>query len=44
MKDTQFVKEGQVEIVEVPRPEIKNDEDVIIRVIRACVWIRLVGI
>ncbi|CAH1851203.1 zinc-binding dehydrogenase [Convivina intestini] len=37
MKDTIFIKAGRVEIQEVAKPEIQADDDVIIRVLMACV-------
>lgn len=37
MKTAQFVKAGQMKIVDAPKPTVKAADDVIIKVIRACV-------
>lgn len=37
MKTTIFVEAGKVETREAPKPVIKADDDVILRVVRACV-------
>ena len=37
MKTTIFVEAGKVEAREAPKPVIKADDDVILRVVRACV-------
>lgn len=37
MKDAKFKKAGQIVIAEEPKPKIEQDDDVIIRVVRACV-------
>ncbi len=37
MKYAEFVKAGQMKIVDQPIPELKKDDDVIIRVVRTCV-------
>ncbi|MCI1290278.1 MAG: alcohol dehydrogenase catalytic domain-containing protein [Lactobacillus sp.] len=37
MKTAQFVKAGQMKVVEADKPKIKASDDVIIKVIRACV-------
>ncbi len=37
MKATVYEKPGDVELKEVPKPEIKTADDAIIKVVRACV-------
>lgn len=37
MKAAEFVKKGQVEIVDVPKPELTGTTDAVIKVVRACV-------
>ncbi|GAB2026484.1 zinc-dependent alcohol dehydrogenase family protein [Lactovum odontotermitis] len=37
MKAAYFVEKGKIEARELPRPELKNDTDAIVRVVRACV-------
>ncbi|GLB47517.1 Zn-dependent alcohol dehydrogenase [Philodulcilactobacillus myokoensis] len=37
MKDTVFVKPGQVKIANVAKPKIQKDDDVILHVVRTCV-------
>lgn len=37
MKYAEFVKAGKMAVVDRPKPEIKADDDVIIKVLRACV-------
>lgn len=37
MKDTRFIKPGQVAIEDVPMPTLQADDDVILRIVRTCV-------
>lgn len=37
MKYAEFVKAGEMKIVDKPMPKIEKDDDVIIKVLRTCV-------
>lgn len=37
MKSAMFMKKGLVEVQDVDKPTVKNPDDVVIKVLRACV-------
>ena len=44
MKSAMFMKKGLVEVQDVDKPTVKNPDDVVIKVLRACVVVPTSGL